>query len=181
MKPVGFFQHWNQLITSCPIPQCLRFKFRSQRVESSIISIYSNIIDNISSPAWRPACQTLWKAFDISSATARIAPDLLKATGILSDTTARRLRRPKTILEIRKKGKCFTNPRKKTNRMVVFSSRPSPTFLNTGNTSKAFQQPGKHDSFRHIWKSSANMFESSGAHFFRTTPGIKSGPDASDE
>ena len=129
MKPVGFFQHWNQLTTSCPIPQCLRFKFRSQRVVSSIISIYSNITDNISRPAWRPACQTLWKAFDISSATARIAPDLLKATGILSDTTARRLRRPKTILEIRKKGKDFTNPRKKTNRMVVFSSRPSPTFF----------------------------------------------------
>ena len=38
----------------------------------------------------RPACQTLSKALDISSATARIAPDLLKALAILSDTTAKR-------------------------------------------------------------------------------------------
>ena len=35
----------------------------------------------------------------MSSATARVAPDLLKALVILSDTTVR----PKTILEIRKK------------------------------------------------------------------------------
>ena len=40
---------------------------------------------------WRkPACQTLPKALDISSATARVAPDLLKALVILSDATARR-------------------------------------------------------------------------------------------
>ena len=38
----------------------------------------------------RPACQTLSKALDISSATARVAPDLLKAVAILSDTTMRR-------------------------------------------------------------------------------------------
>ena len=38
----------------------------------------------------RPACQTLSKALDISSATARIAPDLLKSLVILSDTTAGR-------------------------------------------------------------------------------------------
>ena len=38
----------------------------------------------------RPACQTLSKALDISSATARVAPDLLKALAILSDTTVRR-------------------------------------------------------------------------------------------
>ena len=36
------------------------------------------------------ACQTLSKALDISSATARVvAPDLLKALVILSDTTVR--------------------------------------------------------------------------------------------
>ena len=34
----------------------------------------------------RPACQTLLKAFDISSATAWVAPGLLKALAILSDT-----------------------------------------------------------------------------------------------
>ena len=38
----------------------------------------------------RPACQTLSKALDISSATAQVAPDLLKALAILSDTTVKR-------------------------------------------------------------------------------------------
>ena len=38
----------------------------------------------------RPACQTLLKAFDISSATAWVAPGLLKALAILSDTIVRR-------------------------------------------------------------------------------------------
>ena len=38
----------------------------------------------------RPACQTLSKALDISIATAPIAPDLLKALAILSDTPVKR-------------------------------------------------------------------------------------------
>ena len=38
----------------------------------------------------RPACQTLSKVLNISSATARVAPDLLKTLAILSDTTVRR-------------------------------------------------------------------------------------------
>ena len=38
----------------------------------------------------RPACHTLSKALNISSARARVAPDLLKALPILSDTTVRR-------------------------------------------------------------------------------------------
>ena len=38
----------------------------------------------------RPAWSTLSKAFNISSATAQVAPDLLKALAILSDTTVRR-------------------------------------------------------------------------------------------
>ena len=38
----------------------------------------------------RPACHTLSKALDISIATARVAPDLLKVLAILSDTTIRR-------------------------------------------------------------------------------------------
>ena len=38
----------------------------------------------------RPACQILSKALDISSATARVAPDPLKPLAILSDTIARR-------------------------------------------------------------------------------------------
>ena len=36
----------------------------------------------------------------------------------------------------------------------------------------------KKDSFRHILKSSASMYESSSSLFFRTTAGIQSGPDA---
>ena len=44
-----------------------------------------------------------------------------------------------------------------------------------------FQQSGKQDSFRHILKSPASMYESLGSQFFRTTIGIKSGPDNFDE
>ena len=57
----------------------------------------------------------------------------------------------------------------------------SLTFLNTGTTNETFQQSGKQDSFRHLLKSSASMYESSGSQFFRTTTGIQSGPDAFDE
>ena len=38
----------------------------------------------------RPACQTLSNVLDISSDTARVAPGLLKAQAVLSDTTVRR-------------------------------------------------------------------------------------------
>ena len=49
------------------------------------IKTFSNI------SLWRrPACQTLSKALDMSSATIQVAPDLLKALTVLSDTTARR-------------------------------------------------------------------------------------------
>ena len=54
--------------------------------------------------------------------------------------------------------KDFTNHRKKTNRVVVFSCRLSPTFFNIGNTDDTFQQSGKQDTFRHILKSSASMY-----------------------
>ena len=104
--------------------------------------------------------------------------------------------RPKTILQIRKKAtflyminnpitykfvKDFANHRKKTNRAVVFSIELSPTFLNTGTTDETFQQSGKQDTFRHILKSSASMYESSGSQFFRTTTGVQLRPDAFDE
>ena len=55
------------------------------------------------------------------------------------------------------------------------------TFLNAGTTNDTFQQPGKQDSFRHLWKSSAIIYESSGSQFSKTTTGIQSGPDAFDE
>ena len=78
--------------------------------------------------------------------------------------------------------KDFTNHRKKTNRAIVFGSIGlSQTFLNTGITNETFQQSGKQDFFRHILKSSAGMYESSGSQFFRTTTGIRSGLDTFDE
>ena len=65
---------------------------------------------------------------------------------------------------------------------VGFSSRPFPNILlNRKTTDETFQQSGKQDSFRHILKSSACMYESSGSQFFRTTTGIESGPDAFNE
>ena len=58
-----------------------------------------------------------------------------------------------------------------------------PTFLNTGTTDETLQQCGKKDSFRHILKSLASMYESSGSQFqfLRTNTGIQSGPDTFDE
>ena len=53
-----------------------------------------------------------------------------------------------------------------------------PTFLNTGTTDKTFQQSGKQDFFRHIVKSLASIYESSGSQFFKTTTGIQVEPDA---
>ena len=55
------------------------------------------------------------------------------------------------------------------------------TFLNPGTTDETFQQSGKQDSFRHMLKSSASMYQSSSSQFFRTTTGLQSGPDAFDE
>ena len=54
-------------------------------------------------------------------------------------------------------------------------------FLNTGTTDKTFEQSGKQDSFRHILKSSAGMYESSDLQLFRTTTGKKLGPDTFEE
>ena len=60
--------------------------------------------------------------------------------------------------------------------MVVFSRGPF-----TGTTDKNFQKSGKQDSSRHMLKSSTNMHDNFGLHFFRTTTGIQSGPNAFDE
>ena len=75
----------------------------------------------------------------------------------------------------------FTNPRKKTNRVVVLASDIFPRFLMTGTTDGTFQQFGKQDSFRHILKSSASMYEISDSQFFRTNTGIQLGSDAFDK
>ena len=77
--------------------------------------------------------------------------------------------------------KDFTNHRKKTNRVVVFSCRSFSNILNTGTTNETFQHSGIQDSFRKILKSSANIYESSGLQFFRTSTRVKSGPNAFDE
>ena len=53
-----------------------------------------------------------------------------------------------------------------------------PSNISTDGT---FQQSGKQDSFKHILKSLASMYESSGSQFFRSTTGIQSGPDAFDK
>ena len=92
------------------------------------------------------------------------------------------MRRPETIMEIRKKTTFLavinksiikiTIQSRKSNRVVVFQ-----TFLNTGATDQTFQQSGKQDSFRHIWESLASILKSSDSQFFRPTTGIQPGPD----
>ena len=124
----------------------------------------------------RPACQTLSKALDISSATARVAPDLLKALAILSDTTVRRSavdredlkpywkleKRPhfsrwSTILLFTDFSTTLLTTEGRLTRQQVLAADLSPTFLNTGTTDETFQQSGKQDSIRHLLKSSASM------------------------
>ena len=68
--------------------------------------------------------------------------------------------------------KDFTNYRRKTNRVIDLAVDLFLTFLNTGTTDETFQQSEKQDSFRHLLKSSASMYEGSGSH-----TGIQSEPD----
>ena len=65
--------------------------------------------------------------------------------------------------------------------MVVLALGLSPTLLTRETTNKTFYESGKQNSFIHIMKSSASMYESPGSQFFRNTSGIQSGPDAFDE
>ena len=112
------------------------------------------------------------------------------------------LRRPKTILEIRKKAiflqATFLTFVDKTSLIYISFSKTllaterrlteqqflaihfSQTFFNTGITDEIFQQSGKQESFRYILKTSACMYESSGSQFFRTATGVQSGPDVFD-
>ena len=139
---------------------------------------------------WRiPACQTLSKPLDISSALGWVAPELLKSLSVLSDTTSRkRMRRPKTLVEMRKGYislgdqqwhylQVFQdsfNHRRKTYRMVVFNIIFYSNILNTGTTNETSEQSGKQGSFRHMLKSSARMYENSGSQFLRTTTSMQS-------
>ena len=100
----------------------------------------------------RPVCQSLLKALDISSARAQVAPNLLKALAILTDTTIRRSafdredRKPNSKSEKRphfsrrsasllftRFFKDFPNYRKKTNRVIVFCQTPFPNILKYRN------------------------------------------------
>ena len=75
------------------------------------------------------------KALDISSATTRVAPDLLKALTILSDTTVRRSpvdqEHLKPYWKSEKNATFFyvIKERKKMNRVVVVSCRPFSNIL----------------------------------------------------
>ena len=73
--------------------------------------------------------------------------------------------------------KDFTNHRRNTKKTLDFT----PKFLSTRTTDETFQQAGKKDFLRHRLKSATNVYESSGSQFFKTTPGIQSGPDAFDK
>ena len=73
--------------------------------------------------------------------------------------------------------------RKNTNGAVVFGHTPFPNIHKyiQERPMQAFNKLEKQDSFRHIFKSSVNMYESSGPQFLTTTTGIQSGPHAFDK
>ena len=118
----------------------------------------------------RAACLTLSKALDISSATAQVAPQLLKAPAILSDTTVRRsavdqedlkpyweseknphFSRWSTILLFTSfSNTSLTTERRLTGQFLVVNL--SPIFLNTGAIVETFQQSGEQDSSDTCWK-----------------------------
>ena len=77
--------------------------------------------------------------------------------------------------------KDFTNHRKENNTAVISSSRPFPNILKYRDQRRDLPTIWKTKFFRHILKSSASIYESSGWQFFRTTAGIQSGPGAFDE
>ena len=126
-----------------------------------------------------PTCQTMSKALHIPSATAQVAPVLLKILAILSDICDW-VTRPRAILEIRNKTtyllvtnkpiiykflKDFTYYRKKTDMTVGFSCRPFHNILNYRDHRWDLPTIWK-TTYWHILKSSASMF-------FRTTTGIQ--------
>ena len=76
--------------------------------------------------------------------------------------------------------KDFTKHRKKLTGHQFLAVDLFPTFFNTRTTDEMFQQSGKQD-LRHFWKSLANMYESVGSQFFKTTTRIQSGRDTFDK
>ena len=103
------------------------------------------------------------------------------------------LKRSKTIPEVRKKDnislgdqqfyysqlfKHFTNHRKKTNRIVVFSCRPFPNILKYRDNRWDLLTVWKTKSLQTLIE---EFNHSSGLQFFRTVTGVQSGPDAFDK
>ena len=64
--------------------------------------------------------------------------------------------------------------------MVVLAVHLPPISLNAGTTDETFQRSQEQDSFRHILKSSASVYESL-LQFFIITTEMQSGPDTFDE
>ena len=137
----------------------------------------------------RTACQTLSKALDISSAAARVAPDLWKALVVLSKTTVRRSAVDRedlkpywksykgsqfsmwsTILLFTNFSKTLLTTERRITGRWFLAVDIFPAFLNKVTTDETFQQSGKQDSFRHMLKSSASMYESSLEHNQDQTP-----------
>ena len=69
----------------------------------------------------------------------------------------------------------------KTIRAVICSSRPLPNILKYRDDRWDLSTIRKTRLLETHMKSSANLYESSGSQFLRTTTGIQSGPDAFDE
>ena len=143
----------------------------------------------------RSVCQTLSEASLISSATARVAPSLLKVSAILSGTTVRRAAVEREDLKLNcKSGKRSHFPKWST--YLLFTSfskvllRPFPnipkyrdhrwdlpTIMKLRFMRKFKIHPGGScEKLQLIY-----IYESSGLQFFRTTTGIQSGRDAFEE
>ena len=119
----------------------------------------------------------------LPSATAWVTPDLLKALAIFRNSCQKICRSHKrphfsrwstNLIFTSFSRTLLTIERRLTGRQSL-AKHFSPTFVNTEITGETFQQFGKQDSFRHILKSSASMYEKSGSQFFRAT-GMQSRP-----
>ena len=145
----------------------------------------------------RTACQTLSKALNIPSNTARVAPDLLKSLETPLDASVSRSavdqkdlkpywnaeKRPhflrwSTSWLFTNLSKTLLTTEKRLTGRYFLAVELFPTFLNTGITDDTLQHSHKQDSLIQILNSSFSMYESSGPQLFIFTPRIPSGSDA---
>ena len=97
-----------------------------------------------------------------------MAPDLLKTLVILSDATVKRSAVDREDLKPYRKSEKKTMFVLMINNPIIYKlfkgftsyRKPFLNILNTVTTGKTFQQSGKWNSFRHLLKSSAGMYES---------------------